>query len=329
MSLLAVLAGGYVLPWAPSAPLNPSAYLSIPTPEVPGSNQATHPDVLDFGTAGWNGHRYWMGYTPYTGGLIRYENPCVAYSDDGNTWVEPGVGVNPVATYPGVDGEDDLNYYSDTDLVHDPATGLLWLYWRQQIVNGTAGQEILLASSSADGVEWSEPVTVVTTAKHRMVLSPAVLRVGPGDWRMWTIGYDGGTGENPRHAMRTAPSPTGPWSAPTLLTFQGLTGTTPWHTNVTRDPETGDLFQILTCRPPGQWGLYALRSSDGVTWKTNPNPVLLGRAGGWDENPYRATMTLTADGENYDVWYGATNGAQNTWRMGRFQVSRRAWTTIR
>jgi hypothetical protein len=46
---------------------NASAPLTIPTYDASG--QAIHPDVIDFGSGNtWNGYRYWMAMTPYTGG---------------------------------------------------------------------------------------------------------------------------------------------------------------------------------------------------------------------------------------------------------------------
>src|SRR5699024_10013244 len=61
----------------------------VPTHDpLTDAGEAVHPSVLYF-PDGWNGHRYWMAYTPYAGGTDGREDPCIAYSDDGTNWTVP------------------------------------------------------------------------------------------------------------------------------------------------------------------------------------------------------------------------------------------------
>lgn len=53
-----------------------------------GNSENIHPKVLYF-DRGWNGHKWWMAYTPYPHGSIADENPCIAVSDDGINWAAP------------------------------------------------------------------------------------------------------------------------------------------------------------------------------------------------------------------------------------------------
>src|SRR5690606_27447760 len=90
-----------------------------------GNYQNIHPKVLYF-ESGWNGFKYWMGYTPYTKGNVAQENPCLAVSNDGVTWSTPAGVTNPVQPYPGL----QTHYNNDTHLVYIPATNTLEIWWR-------------------------------------------------------------------------------------------------------------------------------------------------------------------------------------------------------
>ena len=61
-----------------------------------GDNQPTHPSVYDFGKK-WNGYRYWMSYSPYPYANGEEENPCLAVSNDMQSWTVPSGLFNPVA----------------------------------------------------------------------------------------------------------------------------------------------------------------------------------------------------------------------------------------
>ena len=45
-------------------------------PTYDGSNQSTHPSVLQFDTP-WNGYRFWMAMTPYPFNYDGLEDPSV------------------------------------------------------------------------------------------------------------------------------------------------------------------------------------------------------------------------------------------------------------
>lgn len=301
----------------PTAPFNKATPIVMPTPD--GTGQATHPDVIDFAgvteSGLWNGHRYWMAFTPYAASNVALENPCIAYSDNGNTWTAPP-GVNPLDPYPG-----GGNYNSDTDMVYDPDTGRVWLYWRE--VNNDTNQEIIYVSWSVTGTTWSSPETLISIsvpgAKER-ILSPAVVRVATGDWRMWSIRY------GVLNEVRTAPAPNGPWSAPTDITFVGLPGPAyPWHVDVIRDATSGKFHMLLNTRNDvGEW---ALISTDGLTWTTVGSSAFLlsGGSGAWDSLPYRATMQPETNGTVYSVWYSAATEGLTAWGVARTRVPRSLW----
>lgn len=90
---------------------NSKGYLKIPVYNNPNGYQATHPSVLYFKN-GWNGYKFWMGYTPYEYSNELLENPSVAASNDGVNWEVPTGLTNPL------EATDTLDmHYSDPHLV--------------------------------------------------------------------------------------------------------------------------------------------------------------------------------------------------------------------
>lgn len=289
-----------------SAPYRALSHMSITVPD--GSGQATHPAVYDFGSNQWNGYRYWFAYTPYAYGNDTLENPCIAASNTTTEWTVPDGLTNPIDPY------DGSHYHSDTELEYDPDTGRMYCYYRTTFSDTDCR---INSQWSTDGVTW-QGKKVLYSAHVLSNLSPAVVRVASGDWRMFCIGFGGTYAPS----VRTATNPEGPWSAPTPISIPPGLGGSPWHVDVNLTP-SGDFHMILDCRTT--WGLAALTSADGITWQGGPI-FLTGASGGWDESVYRATMTLADNGLDYDIWYGAF-GPSGVWGIGHTQAPRALWTT--
>ena len=119
---------------------NPIEPLNIVTTYSDGNNQPTHPSVKFF-SDGWNGHKYWMAYTPYPFNNDSVENPCITYSDDGINWSEIGIN-NPIQNKP------SSGYNSDPHLVMVNNTLECW--WRE--VEGS--KTYFKRKKSTDGVTW-------------------------------------------------------------------------------------------------------------------------------------------------------------------------------
>ena len=298
-----------------TAPYNAAQPLNIPTPD--GTGIVTHPGVEDMGVAGWNGYRYWMGFTPFFNSTTSIENPCIAASNDGETWVVPAGLTNPIDPHPG-----GGQYNSDTDLVYDPSTGRMWCFWRASMGTTGAFYEEILASWSTNGSTWSPQIVSLRTEEstnNAQVLSPAILRTGKDSWFMWTIGYNGAP-----HLVRTARSPQGPWSEPAEITIDSPVGT-PWHLEVIKHGDR--LKMLLNARDP--WVLMALDSTDGINWKsTAATPVLKAEPGGWEvSGMYRSTMAPADNGADMDIWYASYGDGKPgaSWRIGRTQAPLSLW----
>jgi hypothetical protein len=162
---------------------NPEDPLNIITYEG-GQNQPTHPKVLYF-QDGWNGHKYWMVYTPYPNNDSFHENPCITYSDDGVTWSEDGI-ANPIVSVP---EEHRGSWYSDPHLVHIPDTNTLEL-WVRYCSRGTDGLsngwEGVHRLTSTDGINWSDKEYLyhVIDTEWASVLSPSII-YDEGKYKIW------------------------------------------------------------------------------------------------------------------------------------------------
>lgn len=159
------------------------SYANAPTPlnliSYVGNNQIVHPKVLYFPDK-FGGHKFWMAYTPYPFANDRYENPCVAYSDDGYEWTNiPG---NPLFDAAG------SGFCSDTHLVYVETTGKLEVWYRYAHYGLTPVPEIMYRQTSTDGLNWTEKEVIVnnTSGDYVQYLSPAVIHDG-SKYKLWVV----------------------------------------------------------------------------------------------------------------------------------------------
>lgn len=297
-----------------------NAAAPLVTPTYDGSGQAIHPDVVDMVQktgSPWQGFRYWMAMTPYPGGNDDYENPSILASNDRVTWVVPQGLTNPIDPDPG-----GAAYNSDTDLEWDAENGRMLCYWRHYTgSSGQAGNLTFCYSQSTNGTAWTpqaDMFSVTYPDPSVAQLSPAVVRVGPGDWRMWSVG-NGGPSQ-----VRTSTTGTGPWSEGVDLRFNGATYDSLiasfWHWGIVE--HNGGFYGLASTM---YQHIYALSSADGIDWSVNTTPVLNSRAGEWDAQLYRPTLVV--DGSYVRVWYSANNGAR-VWRTGYTTIPASEWPTV-
>jgi len=302
----------YEMP-GPAGPFNVPAYCTTPTPD--GTGSALHTSVLDFGPrAGWHGWRYWAAMTPHFESNIKVEDPIVLVSRDGFTWRVPPGGTNPIYASP-----EGLAYHSDTDLTYDRANDRLILVFRETHDSPGDGVwwERLWVTTSADGVAWTPRQVLIEQRgadSNMRLISPALVQVGEGDWRLFTN----------RDGVRTSADPLGPWSDPTPLAFThaGTDRFTMWHLDVF--VEDGR-FRMLGYA--GEDGLFAGVSADGVAW-TVGDLFLIPAAAGWDSNQvYRGSVTRHPHLPVYRLWYPG-DAPGTSWRIGYTHVPRALWGAL-
>ena len=303
----------------PAEPPIPALRTVVTTPTPDGTGHGTHPSVLDMRVehgGPWNGYRWWMAFTPYHGSNVTKENPAILASNDRANWVVPAGLTNPIDPWPGPTTDQ---YNSDTELVFDADTDTMYCYWRDyKGGTGVPGNLVLCYSTSTDGVTWTaqQDALTMTYPDTGGIFSPAIVKVG-STWRLWMANNSGAC------HVRTAPSPAGPWSAPTDLTFNGSFrpgGLYFWHWGMRE--RDGIIYALASDTSYGQF--YALTSTNGVAWSFDSNPILPGRSGEWDRSPYRPTLTFAPGADHADVWYGAI-GANTNWRIGYTSIPLSAW----
>lgn len=282
------------------AEYNDRDVLTIPTYEYQGKapNNVTHPDVLDFtlvnGVGGtplgtWGGHRFWMAVTPNQEGNSQFENPCLVWSDDGKIWSAEGI-PNPLSV---VEREPDGTHNCDNDVIYDPVSDELWVYyvWEQDAQNygqiGTSNfrpsilRRIRVAATQGgngftyavqkDAGEENPYTDLVTSTYHYDMQSPAVVRRDANTWLMWSNNSDQGvapTGWNNQNGfVELRRSNNGKdWDAPqSLQTTFVLKGETkdyiPWHLDVQWIPnvgadESGEYWALICAYPKGGGSNY-------------------------------------------------------------------------
>lgn len=260
-----------------TAPYGPITLCTIP-PTPGGNYNVIHPSVHDFGTE-WNGYRWWMANTPYP--VEGDENPWIYASNDMETWVIPDGLTNPIDPWPGIG-----KYNSDTELVVDDEGNLVCIYREYD------GGDHIRARSSSNGVTWSDEVALFSPPSlwGSMGTSPAAIRWGPGDFRMFVYGSS-------QTVQLRAPHPLGPW------TVYGSSSMSPsYHGDVMR--YSGDV--LLVANSGGTGGAYCGHSLDaGATWMMPATPTITGGVIG---NAYRPTLAPSPKPGWIDVWIGAPYG---------------------
>ena len=298
-ALLAALGGRRrtIEPGGP--PYNAANPLTIPTP-YPSQN-ALHPDVVDFHPASWNGFRFWMAFTPLP---EPEENPCIVASNDGVTWVAPSGLSNPIDPTP------PTGYNSDTALAYD--AGSLHCFWRERPANL---DEIIWRSSSMDGITWSTPTEVFhsvgTGGAH---LSPTLVRYGEG-WRAYLKRGDGdGAAE-----FFTLSSIDAAWGTPTTFTLPGAKN--PNHFAIAK---AGGHYYLAGHTSYDGNTIKAWHSTDLSTWTEGPD-LIFTAPGKWDGGKlYRCALAPHEDGQTMRVWYSALSSSN--WRIGYARIPLSAWT---
>lgn len=285
--------------------------LHIPTYD--GSNQSTHPKVLYFPNELWN-YPYWMAYTPYPFSDDDYENPCIAASVDGITWVENPYRSNPLDQLTSQE-LSNLYHLSDTHLVWRADLGRLECWYRY---NKNGVSEKIMRKYSTDGANWSAREVVYETDASYQVLSPAVI-YEDAKYKMWFCksGYAG--------VWYTETSDMITWSAEINIPidFSGAQNTKynyyMWHIDVVKHGgeyhiigAAGD--QNLPFENDRKEIVYG-KSIDGLSFSVEtlmiPNPPKSGR---WD-NRYLYRSSILFIDDTVKVYYAAYN-QKGSWFIG-------------
>jgi hypothetical protein len=270
-----------------------------------GSGQVVHPDFSST-PSGTFGYPYHLAITPFPFGDAAKENPSLFAGRGALKWLLEDHAANPVV-------KPASGYLSDPDLVYVPEAGELWLYYRQ-----VTSSNLVQLIRSADAVEWTAPVQVVSAPNHE-IISPAVVHRGPNDWLMWSVnaGALGCAAEAAGIELRHS-SDGLVWSDPERVELD-QPGFSPWHIDVQWIPSRAEFWAVYNVKLPGGCAtpaVYAATSSDGTHWITSSRPVLAkGSTPGFTDVVYRSTFSYDPASDDILFWYSGARytGSQYVW----------------
>lgn len=254
-------------------------------------DEIVHPSILFFPN-GWNGYKYWLGYTCYDNGSDVWENPCLAVSNDNVTWITPPGLTNPVEPRPAE------GYNADIHLFMSPDEKTMYMCFKWDY-NTTRS---LYLRSSTDGITWTPKVKLFGNDENIInCLSPGVLWDG-NQYKMWTV-TQGATPDLNVICIRTASNPYGPWTEPVECTSVLPSGVGPWHLDVRK---LGNQYHMLLTAKQGSKNIpYFGKSNDGLSWTFCDTGLHLDAASE-ATGLYKHTMfpMMTHEGIKYGVWMG-------------------------
>jgi hypothetical protein len=280
----------------PGASFVAPTQISVVTYE--GSGQLVHPDAVVFPRR-WQGKRYWVSGTPYPAGNPRYENPSIYQGRVSNEMRVPFGVSNPLV------GAPSSGYLSDPDIVHDPVSDELRMYYRQ-----TAGDlDQIFVITSSDGVAWSTSRVVASDYRYSLI-SPSVVRESVNSWRMWTVNAvaQGCYSLQSEMVLEQRRSPDGiSWGAAERVNLR-VPGRVPWHWDVQYIAAKSEYWALVAAYPEGaacsQTAVYFARSDDGSTWQVSPTPLLApGQFEPLRDVVYRSSFHYHEGSDAVSIWF--------------------------
>ena len=278
----------------PPPPPPPSLPYDVFQPQLfatfEGSGETVHPD---WALAPWVFPQH-LAITPYPNGNANYELPSLFGSHFGIEWsLAPGA-PNPVVPPP------PSGHMSDPDLVWNPESGEMWMYYRQ-----AADRNIVWLVRSGDGIRWSTPVLAVSAPNHELI-SPSVVRRGPGDWWMWSVNGDreGCAAQTAWLEVRRSSNGIN-WGSPTVINL-AHDGLYPWHVEVQWIPSKSEYWALYNAKQPGSCttpALFLATSGDGVSFSPIRRPIVTrGQIPGFADIVYRSTFSYDPAADDLRLW---------------------------
>jgi len=260
-----------------------------------GNIQNVHPKVLFFEKPCFE-HSYWMSYTPYPNGNPDYENPCIAYSDDGLHW--ENIDNNPIEEVV----NPKSNYYSDCHIVYNETAGTLECWYRY--TNEIEKEEIIYRQTSEDGLNWGKQEELYQSDGVAKALSPSVIYNKERHlYQIWVVCWE------KEHSIRYFESKNGDdWQLIQTFEFdytQQEEEFLPWHIDVSLI----DGRYVMTTMVKGltkskHWILFLSVSTNNETWST-PQPIKIPEVNGDKNMMYRSCLVKAYT--QYRLYYSIRN----------------------
>ena len=273
-----------------------------------GSGETVHPD---WALAPWNFPQH-LAITPYPNGNANLELPSLFGSHLGIDWILSPGAPNPVVKAP------PSGHMSDPDIVWNPESNELYLYYRQ-----AADRNLIWLVRSTDGIRWTTPVLVVSTPNHE-VLSPSVVRRASGDWWMWSVNGDTEGCSAATAWLEVRRSSDGiSWGGPTRITLSH-DGLYPWHVEVQWIPSREEFWALYNAKRSGSCttpALFLATSGDGTTFVPIRRPVVAkGEHPAFKDIVYRSTFSYDPAADDLRLWVSGARYEESRWTWSTFLI---------
>ncbi len=282
-----------------------------------GASHALHPSVV-FAPNGFLGYRLWVAYTPICISESD-ENPHIAVSNDGRTWIEyshgPDILHNPVFDRFAA----HATHLADPDLLLLGDTALCMVFRATWEVAGVDSNAVF-ASVTTDGLHWSAPVTILSdrllgNTRRSALISPSITADPAGGFSLFAV-EPRAAGLSPIDTTRVvryqSSDPLTPFELADTCTFRLPSDTLKiWHLEILPDIGFGAFALVnLVVDSPSNTGdsadlyLAAFDPHTGV-WAVAPTPLL-----SWMADPaawygrriYRASAFWTPTATDTVLW---------------------------
>lgn len=238
-----------------------------------GDSNINQIKVLDMKTD-WHGYRYWAAATPYPDYKTRFEDPCIAASDDLESWDTFHL---PESTKPAKENA----YNSCVSIVKNADTDSIELWWRQVDKGDGRQAEQIMRITSTDGTTWSNP-EVVLESNDRSVqswYSPSVIKSN-GSYQMWYV--------SKRKLWLIESSDCTKWSEPICCNLDVQDGSVIWNIDISQSDHGYEIISSNYANDAtnhDEMSLYHATSEDGINWSREKKILSAENASeAWDNN---------------------------------------------
>ena len=252
----------------------------------------------------WCGYRYWAAFSPYPDYKTRFEDPCVAASNDLENWDTFDLSdfVKPTC---------ETTYNSCVSIFYNADIDSIELWWRQVDDSDDKQSERIVRIVSADGTTWTSPQTVLESSDRSVQswYSPSVIKKD-GLYQMWYVS---------KRKLWLMQSPDcSVWSEPVRCNLDVQDQSVIWNIDIS---ESDYGYEILSsnyasgAKNHDEMSLYHAISKDGVDWTREKKVLSPGNSPeAWD-NKGLYCGTSVKDDQGYTLIYSGS-GTDNRKSLG-------------
>lgn len=283
--------------------------LAIPTPE--GSGQAVHPDILKM-PAG-SGYKYCLAFTPFPFSQDKYENPCLAFSDDGLAFNVNGVNNPVISEQYTKDGM--LIYNNDPDIFYDESKKMYYL--TLQNTHKDHSDQNIDIYESPDLKNWSiiKNINEKDILKDNFSLSPSLVKEHD-QYYLFFVNLS--QNYEVRYLKKKALSEFD-YKDQNKTTLNMPGRYKPWHIDVFKGDDS-KYYMLICAFEQGKWqemDLFLAESNNLVDWLVKKEPVLKhGEKFFNAQKIYRSSGVVEND--VLKVWFSIQT-YRNEWRIGYYE----------